>query len=65
MAQEKLEQLSRQNQLILNSAGEGIYGVDLEGKVTFVNPAGAKLLGYQVEELLGRSILETVHHHQA
>ena len=62
MAQEKLEQLSRQNQLILNSAGEGIYGLDLDGKVTFVNPAGAKLLGYQIDELLGRSILESVHH---
>ena len=43
LAQTQLEQLSRQNQLILNSAGEGIYGLDLDGIVTFVNPAGATL----------------------
>jgi len=62
LAQDKLEKISRQNQLILNSAGEGIYGLDLDGHVTFVNPAGAKSLGYQVEELLGRSMLEMAHH---
>lgn len=56
LAQDQLEFMSRQNQLILNSAGEGIYGLDLDGKVTFVNPAGAKLLGYGVEELLGQSL---------
>ena len=62
LAQEKLEQMSLQNQLILNSAGEGIYGLDLDGNVTFVNPSGAKLLGYQVEELLGQPLHEIVHH---
>lgn len=62
LAQDKLERMSRQNQLILNSAGEGIYGLDLDGKVTFVNPAGATLLGYPVAELLGKPMLETVHH---
>ena len=62
MAQEKLERVSRQNQLILNSAGEGIYGLDLEGNVTFVNPAGAKLLGYSIKELLGQPMHETMHH---
>jgi len=61
LAQSQLEQISRQNQLILNSAGEGIYGLDLDGKVTFVNPAGAKLLGYDVEELLGQSLKQLVH----
>jgi len=61
LAQTQLEQLSRQNQLILNSAGEGIYGLDLDGIVTFVNPAGAKLLGYDVQELLGQSLKQLVH----
>ena len=60
LAQNQLEHISRQNQLILNSAGEGIYGLDLDGKVTFVNPAGAKLLGYEVEELLGQSLYQLV-----
>ena len=61
LAQNQLEQLSRQNQLILNSAGEGIYGLDLDGIITFVNPAGAKLLGYDVDELLGQSLKSLVN----
>ena len=51
-----LEQLQHQNQLILNSAGEGICGVDSIGNITFINPAGAKMLGYGVEELLNQPI---------
>ena len=35
----------RQNELLLTSVGEGIYGVDLEGRITFVNPAAARLSG--------------------
>ncbi len=48
--------------LILNSAGEAVYGVDLEGRATFVNPAGAALFGYQVQELIGQSPHELLHH---
>src|SRR5712691_3415673 len=47
-------QLNRRHKLILDSAGEGIYGIDLEGRLTFVNPAAARLLGWEVEELLGQ-----------
>lgn len=54
--EEELERLNRKNELILNSAGEGIFGLNLQSKITFVNPAGARLLGYQVNELLGKSI---------
>jgi PAS domain S-box-containing protein len=61
LAQNQVEQISRQNQLILNSAGEGIYGLDLDGNVTFINPAGAKLLGYSIEEMLGQSLKQLVH----
>src|SRR6185437_8781809 len=52
-AEEKLRNLIRQSNSILESVGDGIYGVDLEGNTTFVNPAAAHLLGYRVEELLG------------
>ncbi|HLO51973.1 MAG TPA: response regulator [Kamptonema sp.] len=51
-----LEQLSRQNELILNSVGEGLCGLNLQGKITFVNPAAAKLLGYTVTEPIDRTI---------
>ena len=47
---------------ILEAAGEGIYGVDLEGLTTFINPAGAKMLGCPPEELLGHSHHEMIHH---
>lgn len=63
IAEEALEKLSHKIGLILNSAGEGIYGLDLAGKVTFINPAAARMLGYAVEELLGRQSHETWHHH--
>ncbi|CAH0346735.1 EAL domain-containing protein [Bacillus sp. CECT 9360] len=46
--------LSRENALILNSAGDGIFGVDLTGNFTFCNPAAVNMLGYKdKEELIG------------
>jgi PAS domain S-box-containing protein len=53
-AQDTLKHLSHQNQLILESAGEGIYGLDLQGRITFVNPAAANTLGYSTKSLLGK-----------
>ena len=57
-----LERLRLQNEMILNSAGEGIVGFDLMGKVTFVNPAVVSLTGYEPKELLGQSFHLLVHH---
>lgn len=57
----QLHELSMQYQLILNSAGEGIYGLDLEGNTTFINIAGAKMLGYTIEELTGKHLHSIVH----
>ena len=52
--------------LLLDSTGEGIYGVDLDGNCTFVNPACVRLLGFEsAEELLGRHMHELVHHTRA
>jgi PAS domain S-box-containing protein len=50
-----LAELARRHELILDSAGDGIYGVDAEGRITFANPAACRMLGYQREELLGRN----------
>ena len=61
-AEEELERIRQRQQSILHSAGEGIFGLDLEGKATFVNPAGAEMLGWEVEELIGRSMHDLVHH---
>ncbi|GJL54812.1 MAG: hypothetical protein NPIRA02_19440 [Nitrospirales bacterium] len=61
-AEEKVGELSHSNASILASAGEGIYGLDLQGHTTFVNPEGARLLGYEPDELIGRPMHATMHH---
>ena len=49
--------------LLLNSTGEEIYGIDLEGNCTFANPACLKLLGLENDaDLLGRNVHELSHH---
>ncbi len=60
-----LEEERKHNELILNSAGEGIFGLDLEGKVTFCNRSAAGMLGYEVKELLGIDVHDTVHYAHA
>jgi PAS domain S-box-containing protein len=62
-AQAFFSELERQNQLILNAAGEGIYGVNADGKTTFVNRAAQEMLGWTSEDLLGRDIHNMIHHH--
>jgi len=56
------QDIERENQLILRAAGEGIYGVNAEGKTTFVNPAAERMLGWSAEELVGKAIHPIVHH---
>jgi PAS domain S-box-containing protein len=57
-----LDRVINQKSLILNSAGEGIYGLDIEGNTSFVNPAGAEMLGYSAEELIGKPQHALIHH---
>lgn len=64
-SEEVLEKTRRKMQLILDSAGEGIYGVDLDGRVTFSNPAAAKMTGYDQAELLGVHQHSVLHHTKA
>ncbi len=52
--------------LLMNSTGEGIYGIDLDGCCTFANPACARLLGFEsVDELIGKHMHKLVHHTRA
>src|SRR5213593_157283 len=50
----ELARLSRQTELIIKAAAEGIFGVDLEGMSTFVNPSAAAMFGHRAEDLTGR-----------
>ncbi len=61
-AKVELSQLQTQHQLILDSAGEGIYGLDCDGKITFSNAAATKILGWRLEDVVGQSAHD-VHHH--
>ena len=61
-AETELARLRRHQELILNSAWEGILGLDLNGHITFVNPAAAKAFGYEAGELLGHDSHSIWHH---
>jgi diguanylate cyclase (GGDEF)-like protein/PAS domain S-box-containing protein len=60
--EEALERLSRQHEMVLKSAGEGIFGLDLDGNATFVNPAAVRITGWEAEELVGRRQHDLLHH---
>jgi diguanylate cyclase (GGDEF)-like protein/PAS domain S-box-containing protein len=55
------ERIRLQYKLLLTSAWEGILGLDRKGNHRFVNPAAAKMLGYEVEELMGQHSHATWH----
>jgi len=59
---QEVQKLKSRYESILNSAGEGIYGLDAQGRTTFVNPAAAKITGWKVEELAGKLESEVFHH---
>lgn len=53
----QIYKLSNQQELILNSVSEGIVGVDLEGRTIFANPSAARMLGYDISEMVGQKQL--------
>src|SRR5829696_1223663 len=60
--EEALERLSHQHEKVLEAAGEGIFGLDLHGNVTFVNPAASDMTGWSTQDLLGRPMHNLLHH---
>jgi PAS domain S-box-containing protein len=64
-AEGRLRTLTSQSDSILESVGDGIYCIDLDGQVTVVNAAAAQMLGYRQEELLGRVMHSLIHHTKA
>ncbi|AXS79079.1 ATP-binding protein [Dechloromonas sp. HYN0024] len=50
---------------ILNSSADGLYGVDKDGLITFINPAACAMLGYTPEQAIGRSCHELFHHRKS
>jgi PAS domain S-box-containing protein len=58
---QELARLSRQNELILNAAAEGVFGVNLAGQATFVNPAAARMIGRRAADIVGQEIHGVLH----
>ncbi|MGL1936548.1 MAG: PAS domain S-box protein, partial [Fibrobacterales bacterium] len=68
MVQAKTKELQKSEnhaKLLLDSAGEGIFGVDTEGRVTFINQAACTMLKYTADELIGEKIHSKIHHTKA
>ncbi len=64
-AAESLAESRERFELLLESSGEGIYGMADDGRCTFLNQAGARMLGLQPEEVLGQDMHALIHHHHA
>ena len=62
---EDLRASEEKSRLLLESVGEGIFGVDVDGKVAFINPAANRMLNYGPGELIGRGIHKNIHHSRA
>ena len=60
--QKRLEQAEERSRMLLESAGEGIFGVGKDGLVNFINPAGLAMLGFTAEEVIGQKIHPLIHH---
>jgi PAS domain S-box-containing protein len=59
---DEFSRLQSLQQLILDAAGEGIYGIDKDGKTTFGNAAATEILGWRAEDIIGKPAHD-VHHH--
>jgi diguanylate cyclase (GGDEF)-like protein/PAS domain S-box-containing protein len=60
-ADEERRRLTQEQQAVLDCAGEGIVGFDVEGRVTFVNPAAAQMLGREPRDMIGVSLHGVIH----
>jgi PAS domain S-box-containing protein len=63
--QEERNRVTQQMQLLLESTGQGIYGINLQGNCTLINRATCEMIGYRPEEALGRNLHDLVHHHKS
>lgn len=64
-AEEELLKLQQDYERIFNTVSEGIHGIDNDGNIIFENPAAANMLGWDVNELIGKPAHSTMHHSHA
>jgi PAS domain S-box-containing protein len=63
-AEDGMKRVSRQLEGILRNTADGVYGLDVEGRCTFVNPAAAALCGYDADDLHGHVLHDYLHPHR-
>ena len=61
---EERQKLLNDRMLLLESTSEGIYGVDRDGRCTFINTAAANMLGYAPGDVIGKNMHDLIHHHR-
>jgi diguanylate cyclase (GGDEF)-like protein/PAS domain S-box-containing protein len=61
-SKEAIRRSEESKRLLLHAAGEGIFGVDTTGQLTFVNPAALRMLGFAEEEMLGQRVHALIHY---
>ena len=60
---QRIQQAAREWHRLLTALGEGVYGVDVHGQCTFVNPAALTMLGFSADEILNSNQHALFHHH--
>jgi len=60
-AEDEVARIGRRSELLLNAAGDGICGIDVQGAITFVNNAAARLTGWPAAELIGKPVSSILH----
>jgi len=67
-AQKELENISQRQEAwlrtILDNLGEGVYTLDAQGKVAYINAEGERLIGWRMDELVGKGLHDIIHHHR-
>ncbi|MBI5590956.1 MAG: PAS domain S-box protein [Deltaproteobacteria bacterium] len=58
----RIQERTDELRLLLHSVGEGIFGVDAAGRVTFINPAALNMLGFSESEMTGKGVHDLIHH---
>jgi two-component system sensor histidine kinase/response regulator len=61
-AEAAVREAEERSRLLLESSGEGIYGIDPQGRCTFINRAAAAMLGYRAEDMLRQDMHALIHH---
>jgi two-component system, OmpR family, sensor histidine kinase VicK len=59
------ERMVEQQQALLEATGDGIYGLDLAGRCTFINPAALEMIGHERDAVVGEDMHALIHHHRA